>query len=144
MTLLRNERQERLAALHSHGEELLQRYRSAIATQAVAEPLRETLAGIERERAPLVEALAELERACADLPQPGDPERATLSGVVDRFGPLLGEQRLLVERLRHADEEWLAELEPVLQMEWSADEAELLERLARHLRQAREILAAAA
>lgn len=144
MTLLRNEHQERLAALHAHGEELLQRYRSAIATDAISEPLRNMLAGIERERAPLVEALAELERAHADLPQAGDPERAAISGVIDRLRSAMGEQRPLVARLRHADEEWLAEVEPVLQMEWPSGEADLLEQLARHLRRARQTLAAAA
>ncbi len=144
MTLLRNERQERLAALHAHGEELLQRYRSAIATKAIAEPLRNTLAGIERERTPLVEALAELERAHADLPQPGDPERVVISEMIDRLSTATGEQRSLVGRLRHGDEEWLAELEPVLQMGWSPGETDLLEQLARHLRRAHKTLAAAA
>ncbi len=134
MSLLRNEHQATLAALHARGTELLQRYEAAADYADLDDRLRETVARIAAQRKPLVAVLAGLERATDDLPQAGNIERATLGEIGDTLSRTLGTDKALAERLFKADRHWLDDVEQALALDWSAEQAELIERLASHLR----------
>ena len=143
MSLLRNERQATLAALHARGTELLQRYEAAAHDEDLADRLRETVARIAAQRKPLLEALAGLERASDDLPKAGNIERATLGELGDSLSRMLDTDNALAERLFNADGQWLDEVELALSLNWSAEQAGLIERLVSHLRDSLRSLATA-
>lgn len=136
MGVLRSEHQATLAELHGHGEELLRRYLAAAQLEALPGALRDTLERIATQRKPLVQALADLERAHDELPSAGNVERAAMAELGDRISRTLGESRALAERLSQADRRWLADLERALTLGWPAEEAAVIERIAAHLRDA--------
>ena len=142
MGVLRTEHQATLADLHGHGEELLQRYRAAAQREGLAGSLRGTLLRTAAQREVLLQALAQRERAGDDLPRAGNVERATMAEVVDRLSRTLGEEQALAERLADGDRQWLDEAEHAMTLEWSADDAALIERIAAHLRESLQALQA--
>jgi predicted nucleic acid-binding Zn-ribbon protein len=142
MTLLRSDRQATLAELHARGAELLLRYEAAAELEALPSALRATLERLAAERRPLVEALADLERAHEDLPKAGNEERAWVQALTDRFWrALLGDTHDLIERLRISDREWLERVEQARELDWLDEEAAIIDRLAGHLRKTLQTLA---
>jgi hypothetical protein len=141
MTLLRSECQAALAELHGRGEELLVRYESAARMEGLPDRLRAVLQELVAERRPLLDALAELERAHEDLPKAGNQERAWVQALTDRFRGTFGDAGDLAERLRVSDREWLERVEEAQKLDWPDKEAAIIEQLARHLRKALQALA---
>lgn len=140
MPLLRNKHQAILADLHARGEELVQRYTAAASREGVDAGMADAVDRIVLARQPLLAALAELERAYADLPKAGNQERAELETVVDRLRQVAEDDQALAARLREADAEWLEGVEQALQEDWSKAEIALIERLASHLRWSLQLL----
>jgi hypothetical protein len=136
MSLLRNPQQTVLAELHARGGELVQRYRDVLMADDLPAPWRAALERVLHERTALVEALAAAERAYGDLPQVGNAERAWLQSLGDRLSKTLGGEHSLAQRLREADQVWLEGLEEAERLEWTAQQASLLARLADHIRAA--------
>lgn len=134
MVLLRNDRQQALASLHAHGEELLQRYSNAGAREQLPAELRSAVSRIVAARGPLLDELAALAAIEGDLAQAGNVERATLAEAADAVSGWLGAD--VAPRLYDADRDWLQELKQAQTLDWTDAEASVLEKLNTHLQSA--------
>jgi hypothetical protein len=128
MPLLRDPNQTILADLNAFGNGLLHRYNTLL--QADLDPqLRTILQRVLNTRQPLIDMLADYEKARGDQPKAADQEINDLRAMADRllgfqFGP-----QAVVGRIIQSEKLWGEHLHEAKELNWLQHEEKLLAKL---------------
>lgn len=132
MSILRDEYTTTLADIHSHGEELVERYRDLMDQQVVSAPTESLLSHVVESRRALLERVEELESARGDLPKAGNSERALVRAIADWVQARVHSETTLIMRLIEAETEWRNLVDEAVDMDWSEYEQDVLSQLVVH------------
>jgi hypothetical protein len=125
--MIRSNEQARLAELLAVGRGMLLRYERLLESDIT--PCVDVLRQVIDARMPLLDQLADAERARCDLPPGGDHEANDFNAAVDSLlGPLFG-AAAVQHRLLQAERHWAQMLDDGRALDWQADEIELFDRL---------------
>ncbi|MCP5390055.1 MAG: hypothetical protein H6920_00295 [Sphingomonadaceae bacterium] len=128
-----------MAELLAEGRGLLLRYEQL--AEGAPEPLTSTLQEIIATRAPLLDDLAQAQRARGQLPPAGDHEINQIRATVDALTSVVWGEMNARQRLLQAEDAWLQQLSDDNGMAWSEAERALLRTLQRDAKATRECLA---
>lgn len=132
MSILRDEYTAALADIHSHGHELIERYRELIDQDVASAPTQSLLRQVIETRKGLLDRVEDLERARGDLPKAGNTERALIRAIADWVQSRMHNEATLVLRLIEAESQWRATVDEAIDMGWSDEEQDVLSQLVVH------------
>lgn len=132
MSILRDDNTAALADIHSHGQELIERYEDLIDQGVVSAPTEALLSQVIESRRTMLRRVEALERARDDLPKAGNTERALIKAIADWVQSRVHNESTLILRLTEAEEDWRNEVDEATEMEWSDEELDVLSQLIVH------------